>query len=72
MNRYLAIALAALALQSTACSDDCDTLVDDVCSRLGESHDACKRARKRNENTNQDDKRMCSEALALTVRLTPR
>lgn len=72
MNRYLAIVLAALAFQSSACSDDCDTLVNEVCTRLGEEHEGCKRARKRNENTSQDDKRMCGEALALTARLTPR
>ncbi len=72
MHRFLAIALIALALSSTACTDDCDTLTDEVCTRLGEEHEGCKRARKRNETATQDDKRMCGEALALTQRLTPK
>jgi len=68
----LVFALAGLIASSSACSDECDALVDEVCSRLGEEHDGCKRARKRNETANQDDKRLCGEALALTQRLTPR
>lgn len=72
MHRFVAIVLIALALPSTACSDDCDTLADEVCARLGEENEGCKRARKRNETANQDDKRMCGEALALTQRLTPK
>ena len=72
MHRFLALVLIALALPSMGCSDDCDKLADQVCTRLGEEHEGCKRARKRNETTNQDDKRMCGEALALTQRLTPK
>jgi len=72
MQRFLALALIALALPFSACSDDCDTLTDAVCMRLGEEHEGCKRARKRNETANQDDKRLCVEALALTQRLTPK
>jgi len=72
MQRVLAILLLALATLSSACSDDCDKLVDEVCTRLGEEHEGCKRARKRNETASQDDKRLCGEALALTQRLTPK
>jgi hypothetical protein len=72
MSRFLAIAFFALATSSLGCTDDCDKLADEVCSRLGEEHEACKRARKRNETANQDDKRLCGEALALTQRLTPK
>ena len=70
----LRLALLACLLLAVlpGCSDDCDKLTDAVCSRLGEGHEACKRARKRNETASQDDKRLCGEALALTQRLTPK
>jgi hypothetical protein len=72
MSRLFVLLVIAFASSSVACSDECDTLVDDVCARLGEEHDGCKRARKRNETATQDDKRLCGEALALTKRLTPK
>lgn len=73
MSRWLKVILvSALIMPAAACSDDCDTVVEQVCERLGEQHDACQRARKRNESANQDDKRLCGAALALTQRLTPK
>ncbi len=72
MSRLLALVVVALVSLTAACSDDCDALVDSVCERLGESHDDCQRARKRNESASHDDKRLCGEALALTQRLTPK
>lgn len=72
MKRLFAVVLILLALPSSACSDDCDKLTNEVCSRLGEEHEACKRARKRTETATADDKRMCGEALVLTQKLTPK
>lgn len=72
MKRLVATALLGLFMLTSACSDDCDVLTEQVCARLGEDHEGCKRARKRNETASQDDKRLCGEALALTQRLTPK
>jgi hypothetical protein len=72
MPRLFIAVILAFSVSSVACTDNCDALVDQVCSRLGEQHDACQRARKRNETATSDDKRMCGEALALTQRLTPK
>lgn len=72
MSRLLALVVVAFLSLTSACSDDCDKLVDSVCSRLGEAHQDCERARKRNESASHDDKRLCGEALALTQRLTPK
>jgi len=72
MQRLFATALLGLFMLTSACSDECDELTEQVCARLGEEHEGCKRARKRNETASQDDKRLCGEALALTQRLTPK
>lgn len=72
--RRLSLALLAFALSATtvACSDDCTRLADEVCARVGETSDECKRIRERADNASQDDKRACGKALAVTHLLTPK
>lgn len=73
LSRIVAIAVALGAFSfSAGCSDDCTRLADQVCERVGEEHDECKRIRIRADSASQDDKRACSKALAVTDLLTPR
>ena len=73
VTRILAIFLALGASTAVSgCSDDCTRLADQVCERVGEEHDECKRIRLRADNASQDDKRACGKALAVTDLLTPR
>lgn len=72
--RRLSLVAFTLAASATtvACSDDCTRLADEVCARVGEASDECKRIRERSDNASQDDKRACGKALAVTHLLTPK
>lgn len=72
LARFVAVVLVAQALGFTACSDDCDRLIDETCARLGEDKDGCKRLRQKVQNPSPEDKRLCGQALKLTQRLVPR
>lgn len=72
LARLAAIALIAQALGLSACSDECDTLVEETCARVGEEKDGCKRLRQKVQNPSPEDKRLCGQALKLTQRLVPR
>jgi hypothetical protein len=73
LRRFTLAALTlALSATATGCSDDCTRLADEVCVRVGEASDECKRIRERAESASQDDKRACGKALAVTHLLTPK
>lgn len=63
--------LATLPLLS-ACSDECELLAEETCTRVGESTADCAKIRERAATASHDDKRVCAQARALTQRLTPK
>lgn len=67
----LAVVLVS-SVSAAGCSDDCTRLADEVCTRVGEASEDCKRIRERAGNASQDDKRACGKALAVTHLLTPK
>ena len=71
MIKRLLIVLCAAPL-FVACADACEELAADTCKRIGESSDECRRIKARAESANGDDRRVCSQALAVTRRLTPK
>jgi hypothetical protein len=71
MIKRLLIALC-LAPTFVACSDACEDLAADTCKRLGENTDECRKVKARAESASADDRRVCSQALAVTRRLTPK
>ena len=71
MRRLLLAIVLAFPLVS-ACADACETLASDTCARLGEQSAECARIRTRAEAASPDDKRVCSQALAVSRRLTPK
>lgn len=72
MLKRLILALATAPLLMTGCSDACEELAADTCKRLGENTDECRRIKARAESASADDRRVCSQALAVTRRLTPK
>lgn len=72
MFKRLLIAIAIAPLLVTGCSDACEDLAADTCKRLGENTDECRRIMARAESANADDRRVCSQALSVTRRLTPK
>jgi hypothetical protein len=71
MIKRLLIVLAVAPL-FVACSDACEELAADTCKRVGENTDECRRIKTRAESASADDRRVCSQALAVTRRLTPK
>ncbi|MBL8784487.1 MAG: hypothetical protein JNJ59_06280 [Deltaproteobacteria bacterium] len=71
LARLAALVVVAQALGFTACSDECDTLIEETCARVGEDKDSCKRLRQKVQNPSPEDKRLCGQALKLTQRLVP-
>jgi hypothetical protein len=65
------LCIVALALFN-GCSDPCEQLAEETCSRLGEASAECTRIRERAAGASHDDKRVCGQARALTQRLTPK